>query len=234
MTTNKAELEIIKQLFNALSDDDKKSFLKSLKSKKEISKKLNFTRELKECPHCKSTHFVKNGKVQGRQRFMCMDCKKTFTHTNNTIFYGVKKDIKVWKKYIHCMIEKYSLRKTAQICNISLPTAFAWRHKILDSLQEMMNTIELNGIIEADETFFPLSFKGNHKNFNLPRLAKKRGTANTKRGLSKELVCIPVHHDGLSVWRIPNLRKPKLTDLQKVIHNKIAQESIFVTDGFRA
>lgn len=167
---------------------------------------------------------------------MCIHCKKTFANTNNTIFYGVKKDIKVWKKYIHCMIEKYSLRKTAQICNISLLTAFAWRHKILDTLQEMMDAVELNGIIEVDETFFPLSFKGNHKNFNLPRLAKKRGAANTKRGLSKELVCIScaVNHNGLSVSRISNLGKPKLTDLQKVIHNKIAQESIFVTDSFRA
>ena len=140
MATSKAEFEIIKQLFS--TKDNKKSFLKSITPKEKL------TRELKECPHCKSAHFVKNGKAQGKQRFMCMTCHKTFTHTNNTILYGVKKDISVWKKYIHCMSKKYSLRKTAEVCGISLPTAFAWRHKILDSLQETQENIRLDGIVE--------------------------------------------------------------------------------------
>ena len=39
----------------------------------------------------------------------------------------------------------------------------------------MMNEVKLDGVIQADETFMPISFKGNHKHFNLPRLAKKRG-----------------------------------------------------------
>lgn len=190
MQSSKQELEIIKQLFSNLSDKDKKSFLKSIKPKEQINEKLNLSRDLKECPHCKSAHFVKNGKVQGRQRFICMGCHKTFAQTNNTILYGVKKDLSVWQKYIHCMIEKYSLRKTAEICGISLPTAFTWRHKILDTLQAMQDEVKLDGVVEADETFMPISYKGNRKDFNFPRLAKKRGTANTNRGLSKELVCI--------------------------------------------
>lgn len=61
------------------------------------------------------------------------------------------------------MIEKYLLRKTAEICDISLPTAFVWRHKILDTLQEMMNEVKLNGVVQADETFLFISFKSNHK-----------------------------------------------------------------------
>lgn len=146
MQSNKQELEIIKQLFSNLIDKDKKSFLKSIKPKEQINEKLNLSRDLKECPHCKSTYFVKNGKIQGRQRFICMDCHKTFAQTNNTILYGVKKDLSVWQKYIHCMIEKYSLRKTAEICGISLPTAFTWRHKILDTLQAMQDEVKLDGV----------------------------------------------------------------------------------------
>jgi hypothetical protein len=49
-----------------------------------------------------------------------------------------QKDIEVWGKYIHCMIKKYPLRKCAKICEINLATAFAWRHKILDALQNIM------------------------------------------------------------------------------------------------
>ena len=142
----------------------------------------------------------------------------------------------IWQKYIHCLVEKYSLRKTAEICGISLPTAFAWRHKILDALQNMMSETTFDGVVEADETFLPLSFKGNHKNFNLPRLAKKRGSANTKRGLSKELVCIPcvVDLSGKSVAKISNLGKPNINALNSVINGKIAKDSIFVTDSLRS
>ena len=103
-------------------------------------------------------------------------------------------------------------------------------------LYKYENEVELNGIVEADETFLPLSFKGHHKNFKLPRLAKHRGTKATKHGLSKEQVCIPciVNHNGLSIAKISNLGKPKLIDLQKVIGNKIAKDSVFVTDSLRA
>ena len=151
---------------------------------------MSFRKEIKCCPHCKFTKFVKNGKGINTQRFLCKDYNNNFTTTNSTIFFSAKKDIKTWKLYIHCMIEKYSLRKTAQICDISLPTAFVWRYKILDALKTMMSEVELNGVVEADETFMPLSLKDNHKNFKFPRLAKKREIHATKRGLNKEQVCV--------------------------------------------
>ena len=51
------------------------------------------------------------------------------------------------------MMNGFPLRKTAEICEISKNTAFNWRHKILDSLQNMQSAILLEGIVEADETF---------------------------------------------------------------------------------
>lgn len=230
------EVEIIKQLFGSLSDSDKKSFLKSLKLEKAEPKNKTINKEVSCCPHCNSVHFVKNGTSRGTIRFLCKDCSKSFTTTTNTIFFNGKKNISVWQTYIHCMIEKYSLRKTAKTCNISLSTAFYWRHKILDALQKMQDKVELDGVVEADETFFGLSFKGHHKNFKLPRLSYHRGTSASKRGLSKELVCVPsaINLNGLSIAKVSNLGKPNVTALQKVLNNKIASDSIFVTDGFRA
>ena len=43
-----------------------------------------------------------------------------------------------------------------------MSTAFTWRHKILDTLSELQEKTYLTGIVEADETFFNVSFKGNH------------------------------------------------------------------------
>lgn len=91
MVTSKAELEIVKQLFSILSDDDKKSFLKSIKSKEKSEQNFTFTKNIKECPHCKSAHFIKNGKNGNSQRFICKNCCKTFTTSNNTILFATKK-----------------------------------------------------------------------------------------------------------------------------------------------
>lgn len=100
----------------------------------------------------------------------------------------------------------------------------------------MQEQVELNGVVEADETFTPLSFKGNHKSFNLPRPAKHRGTSASRRGLSKEQVCIScgVNLNGLSVSKVSNLGKPNIHSLNKVLGGKIAKDSVFVTDSFRA
>ena len=131
------ELDILKQLFENLSDTDKQAFLTSVSQKEQVKKVIE-PRKITNCPHCQSTHFVKNGKDCGNQRYLCRDCKKSFVEQTGTILFGTQKDIEVWEKYIHCMIEKYPLRKCAKICEINLATAFAWRHKILDVLQNMM------------------------------------------------------------------------------------------------
>lgn len=38
-----------------------------------------------ECPHCASEHVVRFGKYNGRQRYRCKCCNKTFTDTTNTV-----------------------------------------------------------------------------------------------------------------------------------------------------
>lgn len=40
---------------------------------------INRERKIISCPHCESTHTVKNGKTKTkRQKYMCMDCNKSF------------------------------------------------------------------------------------------------------------------------------------------------------------
>ena len=136
------------------------------------------------------------------------------------------------------MIDKLPLRRCAEECEISLPTAFAWRHKILDVLRNMMAKVELEGIVEADETFFRISYKGNKKfsNSHLSRDAKKRGTGASQRGISKEQVCVPcaVNLDGKSIALISNLGKPSFIDIRAVFAGHIVKCSVLVTDSLRA
>lgn len=236
MSHSTKEIDILKQLFENLSNTDKQKFLSEVTNSKTSIQKVIQPRKVEACPHCQSTHFVKNGKRNGRQNFRCRTCNKAFVEQTGTILFSMKKDISVLEKYVHCMIEEYPLRKCAKICGINVATAFAWRHKILDALQKVMENVELDGIVQADEIFTKISYKGHHKNFKLPRPSHKRGTAAKKRGISKEQVCIPVavNLNGLSIAKVANLGRPNIADLRKVFTGKIAQDSIFVTDSLRA
>lgn len=117
--------------------------------------------------------WVRNGhRKDGTQRYVCKDCGKSFVIATNSIVSGTRKDLSVWEQYIDCMMNGLSIRKTAVACGIHRNTAFLWRHKILDALQNMADDVTLDGIIEADETFFAISYKGNHsksKTFAMPR-----------------------------------------------------------------
>ena len=134
------------------------------------------------------------------------------------------------------MINKFSLRKCSQICNINLHTAFNWRHKILDALQNMQSEVTLKGIVESDETFFDLSFKGTKKeNFSIPRVVHNRGHSVSKRGLSCEMVCVPssVDLDHHSIGVATNLGKPCIQDVSKVLTQRVQEGSILVTDCYK-
>ena len=242
------QISILRQMFNSLSKEEQTNFLKSLNHEsKQVQTFESFKQSVIKhsnhplqdrccCPHCQGINVVKNGHKGNVQRFKCKDCGKTFTFSNNTILFSTKKDLETWKKYCECFLEKKSLRRCAEICDISLETAFRWRHKILDALQNMQSNITLKGVVESDETFFALSFKGTKKeNFSIPRETHNRGHSVSTRGLSKELVCVPciVNHEGMSVGKISNLGTPKVQDLEKVINNRIEQGSIFVTDSLR-
>lgn len=187
------------------------------------------------CPFCGGTHIVRNGRFRNKQRYVCRDCGKSFFVTSNSIVSGTHKGVDVWEQYIDCMMNGYSLRKSAAICGIHYNTAFAWRHKILDALQFMAEDVVLDGIIEADETFFPVSYKGNHKKnrtFSLPRAAHKRGHSAHTRGISREKVCVPcaVNRDGRSIAKPANLGRVSTKDLHKVYDGRIEPGSTMVTD----
>lgn len=188
------------------------------------------------CPYCGSISVVRNGKrADGTQRYMCKDCHKSFVATSNSITSRTRKDVTVWEKFVECMLLGLSLDKTAYMCHIHRNTAFHWRHKLLDVLQSMADKVVLNGIVEADETFFAVSYKGNHKRshtFTMPRPAHNRGHATHIRGLSNEKVCVPcaVNRTGQSIAKISNLARVRIKGLEGVFGGRIEAGSALVTD----
>ena len=188
------------------------------------------------CQHCGSIRIARNGhRPDGTQRYLCRECGKSFVVSVNSIAFSTKKDIAVWEKYISCMMLGLSIRKSADICGIHRNTAFYWRHKILDALSSVMNEVELDGIVEMDETFFPISYKGNHsksKTFQMPREPHRRGKETHVRGISKEQVCVPcaVNRSGASLAMVSNLGRVAAKNIHAVFDGKIAEDSTLVTD----
>lgn len=188
------------------------------------------------CPHCGSIHVVRNGhRKDGVQKYSCKDCGKHFVPMTCSVYAGTHKDLKAWASCIRCMMTGMSIRKTAEECGISSRTTFFWRHKILSSLCEMEDNVVLKGIAECDETYFRLSFKGNHKAFEsgeVDRKPHKRGQAARKRGLSKEQVCVPcaVTRNRRSIARVAGLGSCSIDALGKVLKGKFSEGSTICSD----
>lgn len=188
------------------------------------------------CPLCGSVHVVRNGhQADGTQRYMCRDCKKSFVATTNSVVSGTRKSLSVWERYICCMMLGLSIRKSAEACGIHRNTAFYWRHKVLDAVRKSSEDMRLEGIVEIDEAFFPVSYKGNHKNsksFKMPREPHMRGGQVHKRGLSREQSCVPcaVDRNGLCVSKVSNLGRASTKDIHSVLDGKIDVDSTIVTD----
>ncbi len=223
-------------LLSKLFGDDSAAYAQSLTS---FVSENKFTDGVV-CPHCGKRHVVRNGhRKDGAQKYMCADCGKSFTARTNTITAGSPKPLAIWKKYIDCIINELPLRKAARECGMAVSTSFAWRHKILDALRNMADDVKLSGITESDDTYFPLSFKGNHENskdFEMGRAPRKRGGDGISKGLSEDLVCVPcaVDRKGHSIAEVSNLGACSAEDLDNVLGSRIESGSTFCTDGSKA
>jgi len=183
------------------------------------------------CPHCGAIHFVKNGKtVIQRQKYLCRECGRSFSDTTGTIIYHSRKNYTIWDQFIKGMEAGLVLRKQAIDSEISVTTAFHWRHKVIDSLRDFNTGTYLSGEIEMDETYFLLNMKGMK---NLPRKPKKRGTRAEKRGVSDEQVSVAVatdEFDQLQV-KIVGQGNPTTENMIRIMGGFVTLGSTLVTDS---
>lgn len=167
--------------------------IKKNRNAKDISNKIVDIREKRfsnGLAHCGSMSIKRNGTYKARQRYLCKDCGKSFNDMTGSPLSGTKYPHK-WLKYIEMMVDGCSLRAIAKELKIHLSTAFYWRHKVLFSLQPLGHQILL-GIVESDETF---CLESAIKVRKIHRKPRKRGGSISKRGISKEQVCVVVAHD---------------------------------------
>ena len=179
------------------------------------------------CPHCQSSRMVKHGIEFNAQRFRCKDCGKTFTATTGTPLHRLRDKSKLLENAA-CMADGLSVRKTAARIDISVQKAFRWRHKFLALLNGQKPTA-LTGIIEADETFFPVSYKGARQ--GMPRQAKKRGgKAKDGSGTDKTTVLVAVQR-GTQVAFDQVLTQGTAQALTEALRPVLGADAVLSTDG---
>ena len=84
------------------------------------------------CPYCQNKQTVKNGKHKGSQRYLCKVCNRNFIYSTGTALQGIKKKGQ-FEEYKTIMLNEgfVTLKTMSKRLNISIQTAFDWRHKIL-------------------------------------------------------------------------------------------------------
>ncbi|MGW9103409.1 IS1595 family transposase [Priestia megaterium] len=225
--------------FSDLSKSEQLALFKVMKrdlfpeERQGIAKMLKAIRETRfsdglACLHCGSVSVKKNGKYRARQRYLCKNCGKSFNDMTNTPLAGSRYPHK-WLKYFELMVEGYTLPKISEALDIHISTAFYWRHKILNALRSLGNQT-LKGIVESDETFFLESDKG--KKFLSHGEARKRGGVATKRGISKEQVCVVVAQDrnGQVISQMAGKGRIKSTDIENVLGAYIDTSALLCSD----
>jgi hypothetical protein len=168
-----------------------------------------------------------------RQRYRCKDCIKTFTDVTSTPLYRTHKPDK-WLDFIKCMLEGYSLRKSADLIgNVHYVTLFYWRHKVLSALKQM-DFETFSGIVEMDETYFLYSEKG--KRNIAGRKPRKRGGSSKYRGISHEQVCVLIARDRQKATYSGVLGRGRIVKAQidMAIGSKLSLVNTLCTDAWRA
>ena len=218
--------EQIKELFKTLNHSEQVSLLEVLSnSLREATFKCKEGVIFK-CPFCQSQQIVKNGSINGKQKYKCKDCNRTYTNCTGTSSHGIKKRDK-YEEYKSVLLTEglYPLKKMASRIGISEQTAFDWRHKILCTLTT--EDTQFDGIVEIDDIWFLYSQKGRQG----LKYSRKRGGSKRKGDNNYQAKLLVTSdrngsHD-LSLTRIGRL---KSADIQRKVGGRFKKDTTLVSD----
>ena len=259
--SNQKPLELIDQLIGHLNPDERKTLVRKLNmgiSSIDDLMKSNRMEKEHACVKCGCLNIVKYGKIRRvhtkkdkdgniierfsvgtHQRYKCRDCGSTFVSTAKSAFYRSHLTPEQISELINSITFRKSIRDTASECCFTTKTSFRWRHKLLDTLTIPNEKVVLGGILEADETGFNLSFKGNVWNhicfygMTAPELRTYylKHPEKTPRALNEMVnVCCGIDHNHEAIANPTNLGKCRIKHLVQTFDKHIEQRSIMCSD----
>lgn len=174
----KIDVERLKLKVNRLDSQQKRDLINYLKSSYSI-----FDEHVKitACPHCGSSHIVKNGTRNGHHKYVCKNCKKNFTYRTNTVLSGIQK-LNKWNEFVEdfMSLNISPLKDLVFRLKVSEQTIFNWRHKLLSVLVTKEPKF-VNEVVEFDEAWFLISRKG-RQNMDITNRWAYRSWRRSQRG----------------------------------------------------
>ena len=181
------------------------------------------------CPHCQSRKLGRWGFANGLRRYKCKGCRVTFNALTGTPLAQLHKR-ELWEAHTQALIDGGSLRSVAMRLEIDLTTSFRWRHRFL-AAPKLQKAKQLEGIVEADETFFLESYKGRRK---LPRPARARGGKAAKSGLSAEQIPVLIARDRNDATFDEILANRSAAEITLALDPIVARDAVLVSDGAKS
>jgi transposase-like protein len=183
---------------------------------------------LQECPHCQApaSQLAPWGWSRGLRRYRCRTCRHTCNALTGSGLARLRK-AQHWMSYADALIEGLTVRRAAQACGVSKNTAFRWRHRFLTLIAPHLAEHE-SGIVEADETFFLESFKGQR---HLPRKPRRRGGVSVTRGTGPDQIPVLVVRDRSGQTADFQLAKLDTAHVQQALRPLVDAEAVLCTDG---
>ena len=163
-----ADLSVFTKHLGSLTDDELSELLSRLeieKSRREQPEDIKGLTvkdgNVQACPQCGSVSIKKHDKRNGKQRYRCKDCGKTFTETSNTMLYRSKLTKEQWEKLVKGIVQHLTLSQIAEEVGLSPSGVWYNRQKILDCMKSMFTEQDrFADIAEFDEYEVHMSFRG--------------------------------------------------------------------------
>ena len=135
-----ATIKEIKELIDKLDSIEQSKLLEYLSSN--INQNIEFSQEVKCCPHCKSERFIKHGYSKQGKRFKCKSCHRTFSPTTGTVIHNIKKKDK-FIEYSKVVKEEglHTIEYMKKRVGVSTQSAIDWRHKLLLSIPKKKKSL---------------------------------------------------------------------------------------------
>ena len=211
-----------------LTPQQRKQTLEHIQKRCDINTVVTVLNSVESCPHCGSTNLYRWGINARIQRYKCKSCNKTFNALTHTPLARLRHK-EQWNTFIQDLIDGVSVHSAAKHCCVADSTSFRWRHRFL-KIPSLTQAKHLEGIVEADETYFLESHKGERDLDHKPR---KRGGKASQRGLSKEQIPVLIVRDREGHTTDAVLKSANTEEINRVIFPLIEDDVLICSDGSR-
>jgi transposase-like protein len=181
-----------------------------------------------DCPHCGGMRIVRNGSASGMQRYKCRQCQRTFNALSKTPLARLRLKDK-WLQQQDVLVHGLIIRLASAELGVAPSTAFRWRHRFL-KLAQAVKSPALTGVVEADETFFLRSSKGQRPG----RPPRKRGGRASSKDRGEDLIPVLVARDRSGATADFLLEAVSKACLSNALKLRVNADAILCTDGSAA